>query len=229
MRPDKKKIRHHDSQKRADMAKAKIEEKGKKETSEVVTEVPPEIPPVDKKYAKLKVVNNWEHYKPLPSDSDGDGDDGETAMTGPDFNVVLEGAVTSDALMRTRAEQEWGNKQSLFTNEFFSLDLGVLDRVVSCIPVHEQLGYDDVNDDCIESFNEDALRNSRNCGVEIQDHGEINSKILAALSLGEDEKESKVNQESDSPKKPTKTPENMAEASGGSKDLEDWLDDFLGD
>ena len=75
MRPDKKKVRHHDSRKKAAQAKQKSEQKD------------PQPKP------KRVIESNWDVDKPdFPESSDEEGtvDDTSAFSTGLDFNYVVE-------------------------------------------------------------------------------------------------------------------------------------------
>ena len=75
MRPDKKKVRHHDSRKKAAQAKQKSEQKD------------PQPKP------KRVIESNWDVDKPdFPesSDEEGNADDSSAFSTGLDYNYVVE-------------------------------------------------------------------------------------------------------------------------------------------
>ena len=92
-----------------------------------------------KDYSKRKIESNWTKYELPPTDSD-HSEQEEEVMTGLDFNYVIQNALKSDSMFRMKAEKEWEEKQTMFTNEIFSLDLTSLEKVVSCVPLPVQLG-----------------------------------------------------------------------------------------
>jgi hypothetical protein len=90
-----------------------------------------------KDYSRRKIESNWAKYEiPLTDDEDSQE---ETTMTGLDFNYVIENSRSSDSMFRLKAEKEWEEKQTMFTNEIFSLDLTNLEKAVACVPLHVQL------------------------------------------------------------------------------------------
>jgi len=171
MRPDKKKVRHHDSRKKAAQAKQKSEQKD------------PQPKP------KRVIESNWDVDKPdFPESSDEEGtvDDTSAFSTGLDFNYVVENSLTSDALLRTKAEQEWEREsQTAFTTEYFSIDLAKLESAIACVPVYQQLGLskENLSDDSVQRFDTEATAASKAFGVKEADVDEINNKILTALKL----------------------------------------------
>ena len=91
-----------------------------------------------KDYSKRKIENNWAEYELPSTDSDPAESDNEI-MTGLDFNYAIQNALKSDSMFRMKAEKEWEEKQTMFTNEIFSLDLANLEKAVSCVPLPVQL------------------------------------------------------------------------------------------
>merc|ERR1712156_639839 len=91
-----------------------------------------------KDYSKRKIENNWAKYELPSSESDPAESDNEI-MTGLDFNYAIQNALKSDSMFRMKAEKEWEEKQTMFTNEIFSLDLANLEKAVSCVPLPVQL------------------------------------------------------------------------------------------
>jgi hypothetical protein len=157
MRPDKKKTRHHDSLKCEAKAKEKAKkveksrgggqkttkEQHKSETKSDETKAETSLTglnadAVDSKYSSRSVASNWTKYE-IPSDDEFDEFDGKT---GPDFNFVLENAGKSESLFQLKAEQEWEEKQNIFTTEFFALDMTDLEANINCISLPEQIGLD---------------------------------------------------------------------------------------
>ena len=128
MRPDKKKVRHHDSRKKAVAAKQKAEGPQQEKPRRVIE-------------------SNWEADKPdLPDENSDEGDGSSGVFTGLDFNYVLENSLTADALLRTKAELEWEReRQDVFTTEHFSMDLASLEKAMACVPIHHQLGIDSLS------------------------------------------------------------------------------------
>jgi len=82
MRPDKKKIRHHDSRKREAAAKGKLAVGDKKECFK---KKGGEGEGAD----RSQLPSNWSKYDLPSSDSESNDDDG---ATGQDFNYVLQNA-----------------------------------------------------------------------------------------------------------------------------------------
>ena len=167
MRPDKKKVRHHDSRKREEKAKAKASSSEPSKAPSKNQSPPPRdgdvddnSEEVDARYKKRSVSNNWTKYE-IPSSSE---DDEGPAMTGEDFNVVLQGAgrlykiyrthhsvvlnghVSGGAasMLRMKGEKEWeedGGADVYGANsDLFSLDLTSLEKAISTIPLLQQIG-----------------------------------------------------------------------------------------
>ena len=89
-----------------------------------------------KDYSRRKIESNWAKYEiPLSDDEHSP----ETTMTGLDFNYVIENSRSSVSMFRLKAEKEWEEKQTMFTNEIFSLDLTNLEKAVACVPLPVQL------------------------------------------------------------------------------------------
>ena len=62
------------------------------------------------------------------------------------FNLTGYNSLTSDTLLRTKAEQEWEREsQTAFTTEYFSIDLAKLESAIACVPVYQQLGLSKEN------------------------------------------------------------------------------------
>ena len=240
MRPDKKKVRHHDSRKRAEAAKSKTQTKP------------------DEGSSRPQLESNWQNYDPLEMPED---DSEEDNLTGLDYNSVIENAGGADSLLRMKSEKQWEETQSTFGTEFFALDLNNLEKAIKCIPIHDQLDIssdlnvsrvkfflNDTNlsvffsfkqNETIRVFEENASCARTSYNSTFCDANAVNNKILAALKIGPNEgtkpsKESAQVTKIASPKKPTDTgpsthatkqtePSNENE----SKNLEDWLDDFL--
>lgn len=176
MRPDKKKVRRHDGTKHEAAAKQKAAQKTKGQKTEPEREntslkghYDQGSEEVDPKYAKRAVVSNWTKFE-IPLDDSEDETADRIAMTGDDFNDVLQKAsklevcsesfmsrpVTvdaysclplrsggADALFQTKAEREWSQTATMFTNEFFSINLGQLEKKISAIPLYKQIGLKD--------------------------------------------------------------------------------------
>ena len=161
MRPDKKKVRHHESRKKAEEAKRKAADKGRGKPTQ---ETPPEAadahgsrqsaeeedgPASTSEFGKRNITSNWTKYE-IPSSGDEGGGGGrlnsdgeEEPNTGESYADVLAGAGGSASLLRLRAEREWEAEQergsSQFSSDLFSLDLQRLEAAVSCVPLHQQL------------------------------------------------------------------------------------------
>lgn len=106
-----------------------------------VTEINPEDDTVNhvdnKDYSKRIIESNWAKYDvPL---SDSDQSESDTLMTGLDFNYVIQNALKSESMFRLKAEKEWEEKQTMFTDEIFSLNMTNLEKAVSCVPLPVQL------------------------------------------------------------------------------------------
>ena len=136
MRPDKKKTRHHDSQKCANKAKLKAAEKAKKSPNKSEkpnkghdAEVNDEgtqnsetyvydsgAHAIDTSavqgtsYSKRQVTSNWTKYEIPSSDED------EGAVTGPDFHFVLENSSKISDRLQLKSERDWDNGLELTIN-----------------------------------------------------------------------------------------------------------------
>ena len=170
MRPDKKKVRHHDSRKKAEEAKRKAADKGKGKptlpTQPADTRGSERVQGEDgtastSEFGKRNITSNWTKYE-IPSSDDESGgvgrlnsDGEEDPDTGERYADVLAGAGGSASLLRLRAEREWEAEQerdaaaanAQFTSDLFSLDLQRLEAAVSCVPLYRQL---DIPEDEIE-------------------------------------------------------------------------------
>jgi len=215
MRPDKKKVRHHDSRKKAAAAKQK-------------TEGPQQEKP------RRVIESNWEADKPdLPDENSDEGDGSSGVFTGLDFNYVLENSLTADALLRTKAELEWEReRQDVFTTEHFSMDLANLEKAMACVPIHHQLGIDSLSNETVRQFNTEAETARKSFSTEeMVEADEVNSRILAALKLsmapgGTSSPANTAVQKSPQPS-PIKQPQDSNPEDPENENLEEWLDDFL--
>ena len=114
MRPDKKKVRHHDSRKSEAKAKSKqaavaakkpnssssARESPAREVSDSEDDAGEKEEEAESRFGKRNVSSNWTKYE-IPSS----GDEGEeSAMTGEDYNDVLQAASESVPPMKTVPE-----------------------------------------------------------------------------------------------------------------------------
>ena len=167
-----------------------------------------------KDYSKRKIESNWAKYELPPTDSD-HSEPEEELMTGLDFNYVIQNALKADSMFRMKAEKEWEEKQTMFTNEIFSLDLANLEKAVSCVPLPVQLGMSRSQFDeklfCPDAYNclvDKAKQNLENWTLELQkdpqdDIESVNQRLVSMLlskppSDETTEKSSKVSDKSSS-------------------------------
>lgn len=125
---------------------------------------------VDPKYAKRNITSNWTKYE-LPS-----SDESEDEMTGADFNYVLSTAQGAESHFRLKSEQEWAeNAEKLgeLSQEFFSLDLVSLEKSISAIPLHKQIG---LSEDSLDKPTLVRLQNKADAAKLNLSIGEINGK-----------------------------------------------------
>lgn len=246
MRPEKKKVRHHDSRKREQMAKEKEMKKSDKDSTEITKDIlvakneeEPEIASsCSSTYKKRNIVSNWTKYE-IPS-SDDEEDEDESSMTGLDFNYVLGMAQSSQSLFRTKAEKEWEIKQNAFTSEFFSLDLKKMGDLIESIPLYEQIGMnpgdiDEKSKDAMdekakvarEKFSLDKFDDPVNDAIKILKSSSLNETSADKETNKKDSNNESINSSSsvEDNKLTSQSPVNNAKT----KDLEDWLDDFLSD
>ena len=145
-----------------------------------------------KDYSKRKIESNWAKYELPPTDSD-QSEQEEESMTGLDFNYVIQNALKADSMFRMKAEKEWEEKQTMFTNEIFSLDLVNLEKAVSCVPLPVQLGMSRSQFDeklfCPDAYNclvDKAKQNFENWTLELQkdpqdDIESVNQRLVSML------------------------------------------------
>ena len=118
MRPDKKKVRHHDSRKKAEEAKRKAADKGKGKPT-------PQTQPADARgsegvqgedgsastseFGKRNITSNWTKYEIPSSDDESSGrlnsEGEEYPNTGESYADVLAGAGGSASLLREEEDQ----------------------------------------------------------------------------------------------------------------------------
>ena len=145
-----------------------------------------------KDYSRRIIESNWTKYAMPQSDSDNSEE--ETTMTGLDFNDVVQNSRSSESMFRLKSEKEWEEKQNLFTNEIFSMDLTNVEKVLSCVPLPVQLGisksefqdklfcpqaYDYLNERAKENY--ENLRKESACDSQ-EDIETINQRLIAMLA-----------------------------------------------
>ena len=157
----------------------------KKEDSNVETDF-------QKDYSKRKIESNWAKYELPPTDSD-QSEPEEELMTGLDFNYVIQNALKADSMFRMKAEKEWEEKQTMFTDEIFSLDLANLEKAVSCVPLSVQLDISRSQfeeklfcPDAYQCLAEKAKQNLENWTLELQqdpkdDIESVNQRLVSML------------------------------------------------
>ena len=145
-----------------------------------------------KDYSKRKIESNWAKYELPPTNSD-QSEPEEELMTGLDFNYVIQNALKADSMFRMKAEKEWEEKQTMFTNEIFSLDLANLEKAVSCVPLPVQLDISRLQfeeklfcPDAYECLADKAKQNFENWTLELQkdpkdDIESVNQRLVSML------------------------------------------------
>jgi len=210
MRPDKKKVRHHDSRKKAEAAKQKLAaaEKSNNNSSRKAAGSNPlaDHEKGENRRSRRVLESTWQEYSPpeMPPGSDDEGaSDNEdlmtSQMTGLDFDYVIENRVGSDAMLRTKLEREWEEKQQTFNTEYFALDLNNLEKAISCIPLHKQLDVppENLNEETLATFERQATAAQKSyatrftsCdGAATDAAAAINSKLLVALKITSTERD----------------------------------------
>jgi len=209
MRPDKKKVRHHDSRKKAEAAKQKLAaaEKSNNNSSRKAAGSNPlaDHEKGENRRSRRVLESTWQEYSPpeMPPGSDDEGaSDNEdlmtSQMTGLDFDYVIENRVGSDAMLRTKLEREWEEKQQTFNTEYFALDLNNLEKAISCIPLHKQLDVppENLNEETLATFERTATAAQKSyasrftsCDGAADAAAAINSKLLAALKITSTERD----------------------------------------
>ena len=144
-----------------------------------------------KDYSRRNIESNWTKYAMPQSDSD--NSDEETTMTGLDFNDVVKNSRSSESMFRLKSEKEWEEKQNLFTNEIFSMNLTNVEKVLSCVPLPVQLGisksefqdklfcpqaYDYLTEKAKENY--ENLRMESTCDSQ-EDIETMNQRLIAML------------------------------------------------
>ena len=152
-----------------------------------------------KDYSRRNIESNWTKYAMPQSDSD--NSDEETTMTGLDFNDVVQNSRSSESMFRLKSEKEWEEKQNLFTNEIFSLNLTNVEKVLSCVPLPVQLGisksefqdklfcpqaYDYLTEKAKENY--ENLRKESTCDSQ-EDIETINQRLIAMLATNSPQNE----------------------------------------
>ena len=156
-----------------------------------------------KDYSRRTIESNWTKYAMPQSDSDNSEE--ETTMTGLDFNEVVQNSRTSESMFRLKSEKEWEEKQNLFTNQIFSMDLTNVEKVLSCVPLPVQLGisksefqdklfcpqaYDYLTEKAKENY--ENLRKESICDSQ-EDIETINQRLIAMLATNSHQNEIKNN------------------------------------
>lgn len=152
-----------------------------------------------KDYSRRNIESNWTKYAMPQSDSD--NSDEETTMTGLDFNDVVQNSRSSESMFRLKSEKEWEEKQNLFTNEIFSMNLTNVEKVLSCVPLPVQLGisksefqdklfcpqaYDYLTEKAKENY--ENLRKESTCDSQ-EDIETINQRLIAMLATNSHQNE----------------------------------------
>ena len=152
-----------------------------------------------KDYSRRNIESNWTKYAMPQSDSD--NSDEETTMTGLDFNDVVQNSRSSESMFRLKSEKEWEEKQNLFTNEIFSMNLTNVEKVLSCVPLPVQLGisksefqdklfcpqaYDYLSEKAKENY--ENLRMESTCDSQ-EDIETINQRLIAMLATNSHQNE----------------------------------------
>ena len=81
----------------------------------------------DSKYQKRNISSNWSRYEIV---SEEELEEGQTEMTGPDFQYVISTAQGAEAHFKFKYEQEWEaavENLGVLREEFFSMDLSRLE------------------------------------------------------------------------------------------------------
>jgi len=130
---------------------------------------------------KKRVVSNWDRYEILS-----DEENEEDILTGQSWELALGSGSSANAHIKLKGEEGWTTTgDAELSKEFFSLDLGILDNLIKCIPLHQQIDLQEelLDAETLQSFENKATENTRLIGLSSsEDVNDISKKMMSLLT-----------------------------------------------
>lgn len=130
---------------------------------------------------KKRVVSNWDRYEILS-----DEENEEDILTGQSWDLALGSGSSANSHIKLKGEEGWTTSgDAELSKEFFSLDLGILDNLIKCIPLHNQIDLQQelVDDETLQVFENKAAENRRLIGLSSNDDvNDISKKMMSLLT-----------------------------------------------
>jgi len=133
---------------------------------------------------KRAITSNWTRYE-IESEEENEE---EAEMTGQDWDFAMSSGNRAESHTKLKGEQDWDTTGSTgLSTEFFSLDLGGLESIIKCIPLHLQIA---LNQKEIDSETLDMLNKTAEQNIKILESGsdraeDLTGKLLGLLSLSQ--------------------------------------------
>jgi len=139
---------------------------------------------------KRTITSNWTRYE-IESE---EGNEEEAEMTGQDWDFAMSSGNRAESHTKLKGEQDWDTTGSTgLSTEFFSLDLGGLESIIKCIPLHLQIALNqkEIDPETLDMLNKTAEQN-----IKILESGsdraeDLTGKLLGLLSLSQKAKNEK--------------------------------------
>lgn len=133
---------------------------------------------------KRTITSNWTRYE-IESE---EGNEEEAEMTGQDWDFAMSSGNPAESHTKLKGEQDWDTTGSTgLSTEFFSLDLGGLESIIKCIPLHLQIALNqkEIDPETLDMLNKTAEQN-----IKILESGsdraeDLTGKLLGLLSLSQ--------------------------------------------
>jgi len=133
---------------------------------------------------KRTITSNWTRYE-IESE---EGNEEEAEMTGQDWDFAMSSGNRAESHTKLKGEQDWDTTGSTgLSTEFFSLDLGGLESIIKCIPLHLQIALNqkEIDPETLDMLNKTAEQN-----IKILESGsdraeDLTGKLLGLLSLSQ--------------------------------------------
>jgi len=139
---------------------------------------------------KRTITSNWTRYE-IESEEENEE---EAEMTGQDWDFAMSSGNRAESHTKLKGEQDWDTTGSTgLSTEFFSLDLGGLESIIKCIPLHLQIALNqkEIDPETLDMLNKTAEQN-----IKILESGsdraeDLTGKLLGLLSLSQKAKNEK--------------------------------------
>jgi len=133
---------------------------------------------------KRTITSNWTRYE-IESEEENEE---EAEMTGQDWDFAMSSGNRAESHTKLKGEQDWDTTGSTgLSTEFFSLDLGGLESIIKCIPLHLQIALNqkEIDPETLDMLNKTAEQN-----IKILESGsdraeDLTGKLLGLLSLSQ--------------------------------------------